>query len=82
MAYAAFRGPKCGGNPFRAASLEWQSSSPPDFHNFIHKPAMCDPYDFNSQVYDEQLDSYIFHEFTGTEETPVAAPQTEETETT
>ena len=59
LAHAAFRGKRCGSNPFRAASLEWQTSSPPDFHNFIHKPIMTDPYDFDSQVYDETLDTYI-----------------------
>ena len=59
LLYAALRGPRCSSNPFRAASLEWQTSSPPDFHNFIHKPIMTDPYDFESQVYDEKLDTYI-----------------------
>ena len=59
LVHAAFRGKRCGSNPFRAASLEWQTSSPPDFHNFIHKPIMTDPYDFDSQVYDETLDTYI-----------------------
>ena len=59
LVHAAFRGKRCGSNPFRAASLEWQTSSPPDFHNFIHKPVMTDPYDFDSQVYDETLDTYI-----------------------
>ena len=60
---AALRGPKCGGNPFKAASLEWQTSSPPDFHNFIHKPVMTDPYDFDAMVYDESVDTYIHREF-------------------
>ncbi len=80
LVYAAFRGPRVGGNPFKAASLEWQSSSPPDFHNFIHKPAMCDPYDFDTQVYDEELDSYIFREFAVPKVTPEeeSAPQTQE----
>ena len=59
LLYAAFRGPRCGSNPFRAASLEWQSSSPPDFHNFTHKVVMNDPYDFDSQVYDKELDTYV-----------------------
>ena len=59
LLYAAFRGPRCGSNPFRASSLEWQSSSPPDFHNFTHKVVMCDPYDFDSQVYVEELDTYV-----------------------
>ena len=63
LVYSALRGPRCSSNPFRAASLEWQSSSPPDFHNFIHTPVLTDPYDFESQVYDEELDTYIPREF-------------------
>ena len=63
LVYAALRGPRCSSNPFRAASLEWQASSPPDFHNFIQTPVLTDPYDFESQVYDEELDTYIPREF-------------------
>jgi cytochrome c oxidase subunit 1 len=63
LVYAAFRGPRCSSNPFRAASVEWQCSSPPDFHNFVHKPVMNDPYDFESQAYDKDLDSWIPREF-------------------
>ena len=70
LIYAAKYGKRCGSNPFRAASLEWQSSSPPDFHNFTHKPIMVDPYDFDSQVYDEELDSYIPREFADPAKTP------------
>ncbi len=74
LVYAAFRGQKCSGNPFRAASIEWQSSSPPDFHNFVHQPIMTEPYDFETQVYDEELDSYVHREFV----TPKPAPPIKE----
>ena len=70
LIYAAFKGKRCGGNPFKAASLEWQSSSPPDFHNFIHKPVVTDPYDFDSQVYDESIDSYVPREFMDPKQVP------------
>ena len=70
LIYAAFKGKRCGGNPFKAASLEWQSSSPPDFHNFIHKPVVTDPYDFDSQVYDETIDSYVPREFMDPKQVP------------
>ena len=63
LVHAAFYGKRAGANPFKAASLEWQSSSPPDFHNFIHKPILNDPYDFDALVYDEELDTYISREF-------------------
>ena len=75
LAYATFRGPKVAGNPFGAASLEWQSSSPPDFHNFIHQPVMCDPYDFGSIVYDEELDTYVLREFMEPREQPETEPE-------
>ncbi|HMO13051.1 MAG TPA: cbb3-type cytochrome c oxidase subunit I [Pirellulaceae bacterium] len=64
LVYAAFRGPRCAGNPFGAATLEWQSSSPPSFHNFDHKVEFTSPYDFSTQVYDEELDSYVHRNFT------------------
>ena len=75
LAYAAFRGRKVAGNPFGAASLEWQSSSPPDFHNFIHQPVLHDPYDFGSMVYDEELDTYVPKEFMEPDPQPVKEPQ-------
>ena len=75
LVYAAFRGPKVNGNPFGAASLEWQSSSPPDFHNFIHKPVMNDPYDYSSQVYDEELDTYIQRKFAEPIQKPIKEPK-------
>ena len=74
LVWAVFKGEKTGGNPFRAASIEWQSSSPPDFHNFIHKPVMTDPYDFDMMVYDEELDTYVHREFAD----PATAPPRKE----
>jgi cytochrome c oxidase subunit 1 len=56
-------GKPVAGNPFGAASLEWQSSSPPSFHNFDHKVVVNDPYDFATQEYDEELDSYVHRRF-------------------
>ena len=70
LIYAAIKGPRCGANPFKAASLEWQSSSPPDFHNFIHTPILNDPYDFDSQVFDEELGTYISREFADPSKVP------------
>jgi cytochrome c oxidase subunit 1 len=75
LAYAVFKGPKVAGNPFGAASLEWQSSSPPDFHNFIHQPVLCGPYDFESLVYDEELDTYVLREFMEPSEHPKVEPE-------
>lgn len=73
LIYAVFRGPRCGGNPYRAASLEWQSSSPPDFHNFVHKPVVNDPYDFECMVFDEGVDSYVHGDFMDPDQVPEPA---------
>ncbi len=59
LVVSARSGRRCSGNPFGAATLEWQSSSPPSFHNFDHKIVLNDPYDFDSQVYDSELDSFV-----------------------
>ena len=68
-------GKRVAGNPFKAASLEWQTSSPPDFHNFVHQPVVNDPYDFGSQKYDELLDTFINKEFLEPEKAPEQEPQ-------
>ncbi len=72
LVYAAFRGRKVGGNPFGAASLEWQSSSPPSFHNFDHKIILNDPYDFDAIVWDADLQTWVQREFVAPQEIPVA----------
>jgi cytochrome c oxidase subunit 1 len=76
LLYAAMYGRKVSGNPFGAASLEWQSSSPPSFHNFDHKPVINDAYDFESMVYDETLGSYVLREFTDPKQVPQRQPVT------
>ncbi len=63
LIHSVWFGRKVGGNPFGAASLEWQSSSPPSFHNFDHKVVMNDPYDFEAMVYDEEMDTYVQRDF-------------------
>jgi len=41
------RGPKAGPNPWRALTLEWQTSSPPPEHNFEQPPVVTRwPYDY------------------------------------
>ncbi len=40
-------GPKAPDNPWQALTLEWESSSPPTFHNFDHNPRVTHgPYDY------------------------------------
>jgi cytochrome c oxidase subunit 1 len=47
MVYAWLRGPQAAANPWRARTLEWQTSSPPYEHNFHHMPQVTGhPYDY------------------------------------
>jgi cytochrome c oxidase subunit 1 len=50
----AFKGKKCGSNPWGGASLEWQIPSPPPHHNFVTEPVVDrGPYDFRGVERDE-----------------------------
>jgi len=45
----AIRGPKAGGNPWNASTLEWQVSSPPPEHNFSGQPTVVGhPYGYGT----------------------------------
>jgi cytochrome c oxidase subunit 1 len=45
------RGPRAVANPWRALTLEWQTSSPPPEHNFEHLPTVTHgPYDYGEAV--------------------------------
>ncbi len=76
LVYAAFYGRKVSGNPFNGASLEWQSASPPSFHNFDHQVVMHDPYEYGDMVYDEALDSWVHRDFMEPEKRPERVPVT------
>jgi cytochrome c oxidase subunit 1 len=60
LIHSLFRGRKAPANPWGAASLEWQTSSPPPLHNFETDPGAGDPYDLDSQIYDPDLSGYRF----------------------
>ncbi|NIM95305.1 MAG: cytochrome c oxidase subunit I [Anaerolineales bacterium] len=50
------RGPRASSNPWRALTLEWQTSSPPPEHNFEERPVVThDPYDYGSDAAGEIL---------------------------
>lgn len=47
LAYAIFWGKKAPANPWGAATLEWQTSSPPPLENFLETPVVTHgPYDY------------------------------------
>jgi cytochrome c oxidase subunit 1 len=43
-------GPKAGDNPWGAVGLEWQTTSPPPTHNFIHPPVVTEPYEYTREA--------------------------------
>lgn len=47
-------------NPWGAASLEWQCSSPPRFDNFEHTPRSNDPYDLEHIEYISAEEGYRY----------------------
>ena len=51
-----FKGEKAGANPWGSRGLEWQATSPPDFHNFDHTPVIINgPYDYHKPMEEFQL---------------------------
>ncbi|MBC8280204.1 MAG: cytochrome C oxidase subunit I, partial [Chloroflexi bacterium] len=47
LAVAWVRGAKAEANPWRARTLEWQTTSPPPEHNFLREPEVLgDPYGY------------------------------------
>jgi len=43
-------GPRAGDNPWGAAGLEWQTSSPPPTHNFVTTPVVTtEPYEYKAE---------------------------------
>ena len=58
LLHSLFRGAKAPANPWGAATLEWQCSSPPPHNNFDAPPTVGDPYALNRVVYDPDTRSY------------------------
>jgi cytochrome c oxidase subunit 1 len=61
MVISTIRGKKAGANPWRALTLEWQTTSPPPAYNFVGEPIPYeDPYGYGteaSQAYLEAMES-------------------------
>jgi cytochrome c oxidase subunit 1 len=52
-------GRRAPANPWGAATLEWQCSSPPPYDNFAHPPTVGDPYDFSRLRWDPLTGGYV-----------------------
>lgn len=50
LTWSWFKGPAASANPWGATGLEWETSSPPDTHNFHHIPIVTtEPYNYNAE---------------------------------
>jgi cytochrome c oxidase subunit 1 len=58
LLHSLLRGPKAPANPWGAATLEWETSSPPPSFNFDRELRAGDPYDLDALVFDPQLGGY------------------------
>lgn len=54
LVYSLFKGKRAPANPWGAASLEWQSDSPPDFHNFTKPVIVMNAYDYENWEYESE----------------------------
>ena len=59
LAHSLFYGRPAPANPWGAATLEWQCSSPPPHDNFSVQPTVGDPYVFDDLVYDPADGGYV-----------------------
>ncbi len=59
LLHSLWRGRPAPANPWGAATLEWQCSSPPPHDNFATPPTVDDPYDFSINKYDPQRRQYV-----------------------
>lgn len=56
LMHSLFKGAKSPANPWGSRGLEWQATSPPDFHNFDHTPVVINgPYDYHKPMEEFQL---------------------------
>ncbi len=58
LAHSLVKGRRAPANPWGAATLEWETGSPPPVENFVGEPQPGDPYDFSGLVHDPALQGY------------------------
>ncbi len=58
LIHSLMRGKKAPNNPWGAATLEWQTTSPPPLYNFNYEPVGRDPYALHEMEYDASIDGY------------------------
>lgn len=59
LIHSLLRGRKAPANPWGAATLEWQCSSPPPSHNFSAPPQVGDPYAVDLYEYRSAQEGFV-----------------------
>ncbi|MDP8246020.1 MAG: cbb3-type cytochrome c oxidase subunit I [Candidatus Hinthialibacter antarcticus] len=59
LVHSLFRGKKAPDNPWGAATLDWQTSTPPIHENFKETPTASDPYDYSDWEYDAKIEGFV-----------------------
>jgi len=57
--HSLFRGKPAPANPWGSATLEWETTSPPQAHNFDHELLAGDPYDLDALELDPAIDGWV-----------------------
>ena len=73
LMHSLFYGKKAPVNPWGAASLDWETSSPPPHDNFETTPSVGDPYDYADLVFDSGINGYVRTEKPADSPIPVTA---------
>jgi cytochrome c oxidase subunit 1 len=58
LLHSLYRGEKAPANPWGAATLEWETSSPPPYYNFAHDLHAGDAYNLDELEFDPALGGY------------------------
>ena len=75
LAHSLIRGKRAPDNPWGAATLEWQCSSPPPQHNFETTPVAIYPYDFAEFKFESESEGYVRRPVAPAERDPVRRNQ-------
>ncbi|MCA9192963.1 MAG: cbb3-type cytochrome c oxidase subunit I [Planctomycetales bacterium] len=60
LIHSLMRGRRAPNNPWGAATLEWQCTSPPPFYNFASAPSVTDPYDYLPLKYISEEEGWVY----------------------
>jgi cytochrome c oxidase subunit 1 len=58
LLHSLFRGERAPANPWGAATLEWETTSPPPYYNFSREMHAGDPYDLKALRFNPEIGGY------------------------